>query len=145
MLAVLLILFFSVVVLGGVGVILAKVFNSESEVDSKAPSPSRTAGKIDQSRLHQRGVSARNHLDSNLIARERAVSPSVPPVLATQPTMSTRADTPRPMEPTNKPSVTPPTRTIRWVAPGEPVTVAGYAIPGGMLYVGEDWPAIESW
>lgn len=33
----------------------------------------------------------------------------------------------------------------RWVPPGEQVEVAGYAIPGGMVYVGRNLNAITAW
>lgn len=33
----------------------------------------------------------------------------------------------------------------RWVLPGEPVEVAGFSLPKGMLYVGSGLPAIKEW
>jgi hypothetical protein len=32
-----------------------------------------------------------------------------------------------------------------WVGPGQSVTIGGYTIPGGMLYVGERLAAVNEW
>jgi uncharacterized tellurite resistance protein B-like protein len=35
--------------------------------------------------------------------------------------------------------------TVRWLPPGESVTVGGYLLPGGMLYVGQKLAAVSEW